>query len=480
MTSPGTGEGTRLADVKKALIYSRLSQDRTGEELGVTRQLEDARKLAEQRGWAVVDELVDNDTSAAGKAKRPGFEAVLEQLKSGRAEVVIAWSLDRLTRNRRDTVRLIEAGQEAKAVIALVRGSDLDLSTASGRMVADLLASVARAEIEVKGERQRRAVEQAVAAGKRSGGRRPFGYTLDMKPFEPEARAVRDAYTMILNGRSLAAVAREWNRRGLWTPQLKDPKRPTTGSPWRGQIVSRVLRKPTNAGLRSYKGKEVGPAVWEPLVSEDVWRAAQTILRDSSRRTPGGSVALLTGVALCFRCGSTVHAGGAATTQPYRIYRCSGQPGHVARQADPVNEYVETIMKLWLQEPDVRQRLLATTTAGPDLHALAQEADAKRRRLDSLAEEWSDGTLTDSQLRTMTLRTKDALAKLEAQLADAAGTSVVAPFLTADIAKVEQLWDGADTEVKRRVIDKLLMIAIMPPGRGKRSFDPASVVVRWR
>lgn len=462
--------------MKPALIYSRISQDRAGEELGVTRQLEDARKLAEQRGWTVVAEHVDNDLSASGRGKRPGFEAVLDQLAAGTAEVVIAWSLDRLTRNRRDTVRLIEAGQEAKAVIALVRGSDLDLSTASGRMVADLLASVSRNEIEVKSERQRRAVEQAVQAGKRAGGRRPFGYTLDMEPFEPEATAVRVAYSMILAGKSLGAVAREWNRRGLYTPQLQDPKRPTTGSPWLGQIVSRTLRKHTYAGIRSHLGKEVGKAVWDPLVSEDIWRAAQSILLDSTRRTGGGAKALLTGVARC-QCGATVHAGGAATTQPYRVYRCSERPGHLSRKAAPVDEFVEMVVKLRLLQPEVRQRLLAATTTGPDLHALTVEADAKRRRLDGLAEEWSDGILTDSQLRTMTIKTRESLADLEAEIAAAAGTSVLAPFLVGD---VESVWDSADTEVQRQVIDRLMEVTVMPPGRGVRQFDPASVIIQWR
>lgn len=461
--------------MKPALIYTRISSDRTGDELGVTRQLEDARKLAAQRGWNVIEELVDNDLSASGKAKRPGFEAVLEHLASGRGEVVIAWNLDRLTRNRRDTVRLIEAGQEAKAVIALVRGSDLDLSTASGRMVADLLASVARNEIEVKGERQRRAVEQAVADGRRSGGRRPFGYTLDMQPFEPEATAVRLGYSMILAGRSLGAVAREWNRRGLCTPQLKDPRRPTTGSPWRGQIVSRTLRKHTYAGIRSYKGDEVGKAVWEGLVSEDIWRAAESILKDPSRRSPGGSMALLTGVALC-QCGATVHAGGAATTQPYRVYRCSDRPGHLSRKAEPVDDFVTQVVKLRLADRAIVERLVAKPD-GPDVKQLIDEANAKRARLDGLAVQFADGDLTASQVKVATTRLRESIADLEEQIAAAHGGDALAPFLTEDI---DAAWDAVDTGVKRQIIDLLAEVTILAPGRGVRTFDPASVVIRWR
>lgn len=461
--------------MKKALVYSRISQDRTGEELGVTRQLEDARKLAEQRGWTVVDELVDNDVSASGKAKRPGFEAVIEGLNSGRAEVVIAWNLDRLTRNRRDTVRLIETGQEAKAIIALVRGSDLDLSTASGRMVADLLASVARNELDVKSERQKRAVEQAVKDGRRAGGRRPFGYTLDMKPFEPEAAAVRLGYSMVLAGRSLGAVAREWNARGLYTPQLKDPKQPTTGSPWTGQIVSRTLRRHVSAGLRSYKGDEVGKAVWPAIVDEEIWRAAQGILRDASRRTGGGGKALLTGVARC-QCGATVHAGGAGGTQGYRVYRCSGSPGHLSRQAGPVDDFVTQVVKLRLSERDIVVRLAAKPD-GPDMKQLVDEANAKRARLDDLAVDFADGSLTASQLKAATTRLRESIADLESQIAAAHGSDALAPFLTAE---TETVWETSEIGVQRQIIDLLAEVTVLPPGRGVRTFDPASVVIRWR
>ncbi len=62
--------------------------------------------------------------------------------------------MDRITRNRRDTLRLLEVGQQAGSTIALVRGTDLDLSTPAGRLTADMLAAIARNEIEVKSDRQ--------------------------------------------------------------------------------------------------------------------------------------------------------------------------------------------------------------------------------------------------------------------------------------------------------------------------------------
>ncbi len=50
--------------VKRAAIYARISDDRTSDAAGVTRQEQDCRALALSRGWTVVDLFVDNDISA--------------------------------------------------------------------------------------------------------------------------------------------------------------------------------------------------------------------------------------------------------------------------------------------------------------------------------------------------------------------------------------------------------------------------------
>src|SRR4051794_20863678 len=97
---------------KKAALYLRISLDKSGEGLGVERQRDDAIRLAELRGWDVAEVIEENSVSAAGKKARPGFERLLEMISAGQVQVVVAWNLDRLTRNRRDTVRLIELGQQ--------------------------------------------------------------------------------------------------------------------------------------------------------------------------------------------------------------------------------------------------------------------------------------------------------------------------------------------------------------------------------
>src|SRR6478672_9051983 len=198
-------------------VYTRISQDQNGERLGVTRQLEDCLTLADRLGLEVTARYDDNDLSAFGAKTRPGFEALLDAMKTGQIDALIVWHVDRLYRSMRDLERVIEIAEANRVQIRTVQSGELDLSTSAGRLTARILGSVARAEGEHKGERQRRANAQKAAAGRWQTANRPFGYSMTGEPLEPEATAFRTAVADVLTGKSIRAVAAEWNAQGLKT-----------------------------------------------------------------------------------------------------------------------------------------------------------------------------------------------------------------------------------------------------------------------
>lgn len=466
-----------IADVTKtAVVYLRISQDRTGEEAGVSRQREDCVQRCADRGWPVHSVESDNDQSASTARRRPGFDRVLSAIESGQVGVVVAWSLDRLQRNRRDEARLYEACQAHGVMLSLVKGADLEFGNAAGRFVADSLGSVARLEVQMKSERQQRANEQAAKAGRRVGGRRAFGYEPDgMRVRDGEAVAVRDGYSAVLAGVALGEVARAWNAKGHVTGQ---------GNAWTRDTVRGVLLNPRYAGLRGYgptpaKGRRkievVGRAVWPGVVGEDTWRAAVAVLTDPSRaRPPMSARALLTGLARCGLCGATVHGGGAAKGQG-KVYRCR-EHAHLARSAEPVEEYVAAVVVERLSRPDAADLLVDSSK--PDVAALRDDATALRARMDSLAVEFADGELTASQLRAASERLRSRLAAVEAEMADAGRADVLGPLVTAD--DVRAGWDGLSVARRRAVIDALMAVTVYPPGRGTRTFRPETVQINWR
>lgn len=150
---------------RRAALYTRISFGKTGEGLAPERRREAAERITEQRGWEIVQTFSDS-VSAAGKKDRPEFAKMLKAIELGEVETVVAWSLDRLTRNARDRLALVEACRKHNVIIALVQGSDMDPTTTSGRLTIGVLGEVAEVEIGIKSERQAAAAHQRAKLGR--------------------------------------------------------------------------------------------------------------------------------------------------------------------------------------------------------------------------------------------------------------------------------------------------------------------------
>jgi hypothetical protein len=169
-----------------------------------------------------------------------------------------------------------------------------------------------------------------------------------------------------------------------------------------------------------------------------------------------------------------VHLGRSRHGQ--RIYRCRGSYGHVSRQAEVVEDYVGDVVVARLAQPDAYELLRAPER--PDTAELRDQAQALRGRLEALAVDFADGDLTPAQLRAATDRIRSRLAAVERQMADAGRADVLGPLLAGrDVAGV---WAKLDDDRRRAIIDTLMVVTLMPPGRGSRTFDPDTVRIEWR
>ena len=180
--------------MRSAAIYARISADVEGTGLGVTRQLEDCRKLAADRGWPVGDEYADNDVSAFSGKPRREYARMLDDLASGaRDAVMIAYNLDRLHRRRVGILEEFVALCERVGVrdVATVT-ADIDLGNDDGLFMARIFAAFAAKESGRKSARIRRKMLQNAEQGVPHGSVRPFGYENDKITIrEDEAKVVR-------------------------------------------------------------------------------------------------------------------------------------------------------------------------------------------------------------------------------------------------------------------------------------------------
>ena len=147
----------------KTAIYCRISEDRDGTGLGVERQELDCQKLAQDMGLVDIEVFTDNDISAYSVKKRPQYLVMMERIKAGEFENLIAWASDRLHRSPRELEDFIETCESAKITIYTVKAGHLNLSSPDGRAFARILGSMARAESEKTSDRiQGKALEKAM------------------------------------------------------------------------------------------------------------------------------------------------------------------------------------------------------------------------------------------------------------------------------------------------------------------------------
>lgn len=440
--------------------------DRTGSGAAVERQREDCLRLAAERGWTVERVWTDNDVSASSGKTRPEYSRMLAAIERGEVDVVLAWHVDRLTRSLVDLEALIPLAERTGVKVATVTG-DLDLSTDTGRLLGRILASVARGEVERKGTRQRRAQQQAAEQGRPAGGRRAFGYASNgIDVVEDEAVLVKAAYADVLAGASLKGLAARWNAAGHVT---------SMGGEWRRDNLRSMLLNPRYAGLRTYRGEVVGPAVWPALVDEDTHAAAVALLSAPERRTTTTTARkyLLPGIALCWKCGSDVATGH--TRHGKRVYVCR-QSKCISRKAEPVDEYIDEVMIQRLSRPDAADLLVRHDA--PDLDGLRARAAELRRRRDDLADLLADGVLSLAKVRQASERLSAELASIEAAMHDSVKADALTPLLTAD--DVAAAWHAADLAQRREVIAALMTITLLRPERGHQQFDPSMVAIAWK
>jgi site-specific DNA recombinase len=466
----------------KALIYARISRDEENKRDGVTRQLEDCRALAERLGWTVVGEHVDNDVSAYSGKMRPEYTALLRRLEAGGIDGVLAFHTDRLHRSPRELEQYIDLSEQHGVLTHTVKAGPVDLSTPSGRAVARTLGAWARHESEQNSMRTRRALLQRAQRGKRPGGPIPFGYALEgdsLVLVDEQAEEVRKAYSSILAGRSIGSIVKDLNARGVKTGR---------GGEWTSTSVRNLILRPANAGLVKYQGTvmEGVSSDFPPIVSEHVWRAAVGVVSDPSRRQHREDAVrhLLSGLVRCGGCGEPMRITARARSQRgdsgrfLYVCRRNGPGPHVAQSAEPLEEYVSEVVAGYLELESVAQDLAKREAPGADTGALRSEEKALQDRLTNAAELFAAGTITGGQLETITAAARDALARVQEQLARAQGAGRLVGIAGPGAAG---RWADTDLEGQRAIIAGLVDIYVAPVGKARpRVFDPRRVSFEWK
>jgi hypothetical protein len=250
----------------------------------------------------------------------------------------------------------------------------------------------------------------------------------------------------------------------------------------------KFLRKPRNAGLRTYglkygrvdRDSIVGKGNWPPLVDEDTFWAAQAALEASGRAPGRKSVRrhLLTGMLGCGRCGPPHYLAGIRTREGRLVYRCK-----TCLSLSIVAEYVEpmiySIVGGRLAKPDAVDLLRAELHDAAEAEALRTVANTLLAELDNIGVERADGLLTGRQARIATDRINEKLAAIERRQTDQERLRVFDGLLLGKPEAAEGVKKLSPDRL-RAVIDVLMTVTVAPVGKGGRVFNPERVQVNWR
>ncbi|BEP13294.1 hypothetical protein acdb102_16050 [Acidothermaceae bacterium B102] len=212
MTEPGS----------HALAYIRCSTEEQRDS-GASLQAQRAALEGEgaRRGWTL--EFVEDAGVSGGIAPtaRAGLGRALARLDAGEARVLLVGRLDRLGRNLADVATLLDRAQHKGWAVVTVDTSGLDMSTATGRLVAGVLASAAAFERDLIRQRTREGLAAKRSAGVRLG-----------RPPRLPPETVQRVQELRAQGLSLRRIASSLDAEGFAT---------ANGGTWQASSISAVL-----------------------------------------------------------------------------------------------------------------------------------------------------------------------------------------------------------------------------------------------
>lgn len=460
-------------------IYTRLSLDRDGTSTATERQQQDCEEVASRLGLDVVRVYEDNDVSAFDRKKRrPAFEEMVLDVSMGKLDHIIVWRSDRLARQPADLERFILACEKNGS--SLLSVTEPEFGGRTGLLVLRMLVNFAAHESGVKSERVARKIKADAEKGRpKIGGNRPFGYTYSFEPDPIEAPFYREAVDRVLAGETVNAVASDWIERGV--PTVK-------GGRWTASNLYRMLRAPSQAGIRTYHGRHFD-GTWEPLVPRERWERLQAVVAGNSTGPVKRTVTrhFLTGLVYCGACETRMQGTRIKQTRSqreYRIYRCSPHHHHGCGRVSIDGDRLEKIVEARFLHAAGTGQLAALVANQQDeagvLALMAQLREDETSLEQLMKDHYVDRTLP----RPAFLSIKDSLeARIEAtreQVARHASTALTAPC--EDAEALEREWRARGPAWRRSVLEALVrrvVVAPAPAGKRGQTWWSDRVQIEW-
>ena len=241
--------------------------------------------IASQRheGWSLNRERYDDGGISGGTMDRPGLEALLTDVKSGKVDVIVIYKIDRLTRSLADFARIVELLEKHGASFVSVTQS-FNTKTSMGRLMLHVLLSFAQFEREVGAERVRDKIAASKAKGMWMGGTIPLGYDVADKKLvinQTEADTIRAIFAAFVRIKSVQGTLRWARHEGLRTKQRQRLGTTVGGKQFEYGSLRCLLSNRLYVGEIDHKGT-IHQGQHEAIIDRQLLNEAQSILASLS------------------------------------------------------------------------------------------------------------------------------------------------------------------------------------------------------
>lgn len=305
--------------IKSAGIYIRVSTfDQAREGFSLREQEERLKEFCKFKRYNIYKVYQDAGISAKND-KRPAYQEMIEDVKKGNINVIVALKLDRLTRSVYDIEKLMKFVNDYECDIDCM-ADESNTTTSNGRMVMRIMTSVSQNEIEKCSERTKFGMAGAIKNG-HIPNRTGLGFKRENKKLVPDPLTkdiIVRIFDLYLEGKSHQAIANIYNKEKVLGK-----------TNWYDSTIQKILSNELYKGDYVNGKRTKHPTYYgnviEPIVSKEKWESCQYQKLRNARHYERTATYLFTNKLKCSKCGNFL--GGHATTKTngkkYYYYKCN-------------------------------------------------------------------------------------------------------------------------------------------------------------
>ena len=325
-------------------IYTRQSKQGDADFSSCDAQFHTCQEYAKQSGepslyW--INQHFEDEGYSGATLDRPGMRRLRKVIDLGGLDRVYAVAFDRIARNMRDSVVLMDEFEKAGVELCFVHQPELS-SSSHNRLLRHILAAFAEFEREMIASRIAETRAYLKKHGRRIAGKVPYGYGTDpvtkqLVKNKSEARRVRAIFRRAANGQTPSEIAKRIDHLGWRTKQWtsRQSGEIAGGGRWTARQVISLLRNPVYLGQFA-EGETTRPGCHEAIMTPELFDAAQQQL-DSRRSTDAPKRHTpdfpLRGKVICPKCKRPLSSyvitknQGPQAQRILRYYRCRSTAG---------------------------------------------------------------------------------------------------------------------------------------------------------